>query len=137
MTYILAASVPDAPASPSFGWATDNSINVLLALTEESNGALFSSHELWIAIGEDGQDFTQVKSYIPTSQSLQHTLTFAVDGIVTGLVYSFKFRAKNSKGYSEFSNIVAIAAVDPPDKPSAPAVDYGLSGANSLFIHWN
>jgi membrane-associated PAP2 superfamily phosphatase len=70
MTYILAASVPDAPASPSFGWATDNSINVLLALTEESNGALFSSHELWIAIGEDGQDFTQVKSYIPTSQSL-------------------------------------------------------------------
>ena len=68
-----------------------------------------------MALGEDGQDFSQVMSYVPSSQNLQHTLTFAIDGIITGRVYSFKLRAKNSKGYSEFSNIVAIAAVDPPD----------------------
>ena len=90
-----------------------------------------------MALGEDGQDFSQVMSYVPSSQNLQHTLTFAIDGIITGRVYSFKLRAKNSKGYSEFSNIVAIAAVDPPDKPNAPSVNYGLSGDNSLFIHWS
>ena len=49
----------------------------------------------------------------------------------------FKYRAKNSKGYSEFSNIASIAAVDPPDKPSAPQVNYELSGTDSLLMQWS
>lgn len=73
-----------------------------------------------MALGEEENedDFTQVTTY--DGVSLQHTLTFALDSITTGEIYSFKFRAKNSKGYSEFSNILAVAAVDPPDKPTAP-----------------
>ena len=68
---------------------------------------------------------------------MQQTVTFAVDGITTGQIYTFKFRAKNSKGYSEFSGLVSIGAIDAPDQPQAPQVDYELSSTDSLFIHWH
>lgn len=138
-TYILAASVPDAPPVSTFVSATDNSVTVELYLTLAWNGDLFDSHELWMAEGETDieDDFAEVDSYVPTSQSLQHTLTFAADGITTGEIYTFKFRAKNSKGYGDFSNLISIAAIDPPAKPSPPQVNYELSSSDSLFISWN
>ena len=69
-----------------------------------------------MAVGDENieSSFTQVMSYVVTSASVQHTVTNTDDNIVTGELYSFKFRAKNSKGYSEFSNLVTIAAVDVP-----------------------
>ena len=60
VTYILAASVPSAPPTPTYVSATENSITVDLYLTEAWNGALFESHELWMAEGqtENENDFT-------------------------------------------------------------------------------
>ena len=63
-------------------------------------------------------------------------MKFATDGITTGTIYAFKFRAHNSKGFSDYSTMVTIAAVDPPDQPSAPTINYDLSSESSLFIYW-
>lgn len=86
ITYILPASVPSAPAAPAFISATANSIKISLALTEHSNGDHFESHELFMAQGDSNieNSFSQVTSYLPTSQSLEHEVTFATDGIMTG-----------------------------------------------------
>ena len=117
--------------------ATDNEITVELRLTEDSNGDQYEYHELWMAAGQDNNedDCDQVTQY--DGVSLQHTVTFALNGITTGKIYSFKFRAKNSKGYSDFSNILDVAAVDPPDQPDQPTVNYELSGIDSLLIEWS
>lgn len=45
---------------------------------------------------------------------MQHSVTFASDNIVTGKVYSFRFKALNSKGYSEYSEYLSVAATAPP-----------------------
>ena len=139
ITYILAASVPDTPSSPTFVSASDNSITVSLSFTGDSNGDHYELHELWMAEGDEDieDDFVIVDSYDVLSQSLQHSVTFATDGIVTGQLYSFKFRAKNSKGYGGFSTVTTIAAIDPPDQPNAPSVDYTLSSESTLFIQWD
>ena len=46
------------------------------------------------------------------------------------------FRAFNSKGYSDFSEILSIAASDPPNQAATPTVDYSISNKNSLFVTW-
>lgn len=131
--------MPDPPAEPAFVAATSNSISLQLFLSGDSNGDHFSEHELWMAAGEtDNEDsYAFMASYDTFTQSLSHTVTFATDGIVTGQIYSFKFRAKNSKGYSEFSNLASIAAIEPPNQPGAPWVNYELSGHDSLHIEWS
>ena len=45
---------------------------------------------------------------------------YIVTGLTTGLTYSFKVQAKNSEGYSTFSNTVSILAAQTPDAPSSP-----------------
>lgn len=67
---------------------------------------------------------------------MRHTATFATDGIVTGQEYSFRFRAVNSKGSSDYSEILSVAAIDPPEKAFAPQVDYTQSSRTSLFVKW-
>lgn len=48
--------------------------------------------------GTLGSAFSQVTTYIDNSMS--HTLTNAANGIVSGTIYTFKFKAKNTKNYS-------------------------------------
>lgn len=49
---------------------------------------------------------------------MQHTLTYATDGIITGKIYSFRFKAVNVKGSSEYSEFVTIAVNKPPQQAS-------------------
>ena len=86
--------------------------------------------------GSTASPFALVPSYDTTAVMFTYTLTFAVDGIISGKVYSFKSRAKNSKGYSDYSEIVSIAASSPPAKASTPTVDYTYSSKSKLFVKW-
>lgn len=67
---------------------------------------------------------------------MTHTLTYAVDGIITGKVYTFRFKAVNEKGSSAFSEYISIAASKPPQKSSTPQVNYQLSTRKTIFISW-
>ena len=93
-------------------------------------------YELWMDEGSEGSEFTQVSQYVPTSLAMTHTVEWPTDSVVTGKIYSFKFLAENSKGVSEFSEIVSIAAINPPAQANAPVIDYELSGSTSVFVSW-
>jgi len=136
-TSILAADVPEAPPQPTFVSASDNSITLDLYASEDEGGSFVTDYELWMDEGDFNTDFSLVDSYDTASFALQHTLTFADDGVVTGKIYSFKFRALNVKGYSEYSEFVSIAAIDPPHKANSVTVDYSLSTRTSLFVSWD
>lgn len=133
---VLAADKPSIPPTPTFVSATANSITVQLHESEDYGGSVVTQYELWMDQGETNSAFALVPGYDTTGFVLTHTVTFALDGIVTGKIYSFKFRGQNNKGYSDFSGSVSIAAVGPPDKPATPTVDYSLSTRNQLYIKW-
>jgi len=100
-------------------------------------GSQVTNYEIWMNQGYSASPFAIVSSYDTSSFIFKYTMTFAVDGIVSGKLYSFKSRAKNSKGYSDYSEIVSIAASSPPAKASTPTVDYSLSSKSALFVKWN
>lgn len=136
ITHILAASVPSTPAKPEFVQSTDNSITIKLFQSESSNGSPITEYVLEIDAGELESSFTEVLTYVRDSFEMQHTVTFADDNILTGKIYSFRFKSFNSKGYSEYSEILSVAAVNPPLKAATPQNDYSFSSRTSVFVNW-
>jgi len=65
-----------------------------------------------------------VSSYDTTSMAMTYTLTSSTDNVITGRIYSLRTRAKNDKGFSDYSNILKAAAISPPSQPIAPSVDW-------------
>jgi hypothetical protein len=49
---------------------------------------------------------------------------YVATGLNIGSVYEFKVRARNSFGYGDFSEIVAILAAQTPDAPEAPTTTF-------------
>ena len=71
---------------------------------------------------------------------MQHTLSTDVlsgDQIDSGATYTFRVRARNTVGYSAFSNEVRYVISSPPDKPLAPTKDYTRSSKTSMVIQWS
>lgn len=57
-----------------------------------------------------------------------------MDGLTTGTVYKFTFRATNQVGHSEDSNIVLYALVDVPAAPGAPTVMLTHTNENTIAV---
>ena len=89
MSFILTASVPSAPAKPTFIETTYNSIRVGLQASESDNGASITHYVLEMDNGDSV--FDVVSSYKQDSFVFEHTVTFANDQIVSGRVYTFRF----------------------------------------------
>lgn len=67
---------------------------------------------------------------------MSHIVVKSTESLTTGLVYTFKWRALNSIGYSDFSEEVSVALSDPPAKPSAPTLYQAWSSKTNLYIKW-
>ena len=59
------------------------------------------------------------------------------DGIESGITYTFRVRARNIVGTSEFSNEVRYVISSPPDKPDVPTKDNSRSTRTSIVIQWS
>ena len=58
------------------------------------------------------------------------------DGLTTGLIYKFRFRAINLVGAGEDSDIVEYALVDVPSAPSAPVVMLSHTTEDQVAVEW-
>lgn len=56
---------------------------------------------------------------------------------MSGRGYTLKIRAKNEIGFSEFSEIVEIALVNPPAKPNSPVKLSQFSTSTSITVQWD
>jgi len=136
ITYHLASGEPDAPPAPTFASATDNSISLTLQPTGNNGGSPVTGYELWMDTGTTGSPFSIVSTYSTSSFTMSHTLSTGADGLVTGKIYSFKWRAKNALGDSEFSGLTLAACSDPPAQAATPTVDSLFSNRSSLYVGW-
>ena len=136
VTQILAAGLPSAPPKPSFIAATDNSISVQLYPSLDSLGAAITHYVLEVDKGSFNTAFSEVGSYDQQGFAMQHTLQFVPDGLITGKIYSFRMKARNVKGDSEYSEILSVACVSPPSQANKPEITYSLSTRTSIFVSW-
>lgn len=79
-----------------------------------------------------GTEFSQVLGYV--DDSLTHTIS---SGLVSGQIYTFKYRSRNVVGYSDFSIEKRYAISVPPAKPLAPTKLMSASTLTSIYVEWS
>ena len=92
-------------------------------------------YELYIDSGTLGSSFTKVSNYLNNAMSF--TLTTADNNIQPGMIYTFKYIAKNIVGYSAFSTEVRYATATPPSKPAVPTKNLQSSTLTSISVQWS
>ena len=136
LTYIKAAVVPDRPLPPELVSATTTEITLKFFKPKDNGGSEITLFELYINDGDpETEPTTLVATY--TDNSLGHVLTDVADNLILGDVYKFMFRAYNTVGNSEDSDIVQYALVAVPDTPEAPTGLYSLTSDEQVAVQWN
>lgn len=128
---VLVATVPSRPEPVDLISASETSISLQFYESLDNGGSEILGYELWIDDGY-GTDFSQVASY--TDNSITHTITA---GLVSGQIYTFKYKSFNSVGYSAFSIEKRYAVTLPPSKPIAPSKDMSKSTLTSIYVKWS
>lgn len=125
---VTASTVPGQPATPIVTSADNTVISLTFTAVTDNGGEDPISYELYYADSAVSlSTFTQDSNYDGTSL----TYDFSVP-LTTGNTYGFKIRAINSRGSSEFSEVVYAAAGRAPDTPAAPT--FSLSGSNRTHV---
>jgi hypothetical protein len=132
----LAAQPPCRPAAPIFVISLGTSIALRWEESPDDGGARISSYELWMSSNYQaaGPVFTQVAGYV--DNGMGYTVGTA-DGAVPGTTYSFRLRALNSKGASEQSEELIIAAAQAVAQPSPPTRVLALTNKTSIHVEWS
>lgn len=134
--YLICADVPSKPAAPTLTSVDSTTIDLVLYSPLDTGGAELESYELERDGGSLNTAFISVASY--TSPSLTSSITTsAPDSLTTSDIYSFRFRAKNAIGYSEYSEILRVALGDQVLAPTNLAKDLDNTGANYIGITWD
>lgn len=129
---ITASTVPGKPQIPVVSSVDNTQITLTFTAVTDNGGSAVTAYELYYSdSGVSLSTFTIDTSYDGTSM----TYVFS-SAINAGRTYGFQIRAKNSRGYSDFSGIVYAAAGRAPSTPSAPTLDLTNSNKTYLSIKW-
>ena len=60
-------------------------------------------------------------------------MTYVKDSLTPGIIYKFRYRARNVYGWSPYSNVLYQAAASKPDEPLPPTTK---NTATSVTITW-
>lgn len=123
-SYPLSVILASVPVTPSYGpesdaEVTDDSqikVDITPLLSTENGGSTILSYSIEMDNGKGG-DFTPLIGY--DSNSLETTYTIRY-GIETGVMYRFRYAAKNVAGWSGYSPVTYIRAAAKPVRPPAP-----------------
>jgi len=101
----------------------------------DSGDSPVTSYQLYRDQGDLNTVFTPVASY--TGSGLTHTLSVPGDLPTVGKIYSFKFRAGNAIGYSEFSDLLRVGLDDTVLAPASLTANVAATGPNYISIQWS
>lgn len=111
------ASVPGKPSPPPSvdpAGTTTSTLKVLFVNANPDLGGVAScTYQLEMDDGDSGEFRAIFVSRQETSYSVE-------EGVERGKYYRFRYRAQNVIGYSEYSDVSYIQAVDSPTKPGPP-----------------
>ena len=119
-----AGGASSAPAAPGNLAAIALSTNQV-GLTWDDN----SSNELWFYLDRSTNGFANINQLV-----LSSNLTLYVDtDLLPGVTYTYRVRARNNHGYSEYSNTDGATTFSPPVVIQPPASQTVVAGATVSF----
>ena len=133
--FILAAIKPSTPPMPTIVSASATAIQIAVLPSNYAGGAPIDKYEIWRDDGNKGA-YQIISGYDGLSSSINLDSTLD-SGLTLGLIYRFKVRSHNVKGYSEFSPVASAAYADHPDKPAQPLKILALSSTTSIALQWS
>jgi hypothetical protein len=107
VSYITAATTPDAPPAPSV-YYVDNT-EIILTLTPSSNdgGLPITYYHLYVALGISASTYDEVTyDYSSTSKTILVGDVFGSTTITAGKIYTFVYVAENTLGVSDDSDLL-------------------------------
>ncbi len=128
------ASVPDAPTSvPASDSTVSNNtvIKVDVATVTATGGSPITSYSIEIDDGDNGS-FTALYGTLTNSLSTTYTLYEMIEGNT----YRFRYRVKNSVGWSAYSPVGYITAMSTPEAPLAPVFVSATESTISLALNF-
>lgn len=100
-------------------------------------GSVIIKYDLYL---DDGDGYGVVAT-IPHQLGVAMTITVTKDkngnNLVPGNKHYFKVTAHNSKGVSDYSDEIVVAASPLPTAPGAPYKVISKSSLTSIFVEWN
>lgn len=96
-----------------------------------NGGSEILSYELYMDNGRGG-DFTSLIG--GGFDSLETAFTIS-DGLVSGLMYRFRYRSRNINGFSQWSPITYIKAASVPSRPQAPSFVSATSSTITIRVY--
>jgi titin len=129
---IIASTTPSRPETPIIASASNTSIDLVFTPITDNGGEDLTAYELFFSdSGVSLSTFSNDSSYDGSS------MTYSFTSVTIGNIFGFKIRAVNSRGESDFSDIVYAAAGNAPDTPlSSPTHDLDNSNRTHAMITW-
>ena len=62
-------------------------------------------------------------------------LSYTLQGLQSGITFTFKIKARTAYGYSDYSEHVSVLTAEAPEQPSAPVTELAVDGM-SVTILW-
>ena len=130
---------PQTPPKPILLDSSDESIVLLLARSPDDGGAFITDYEIEVDGSLVDANFVKLESYDFSVHGFSYTVLASdlSNPLVAGNYYRFRYRAKNSLGYSEYSDTLRVGLGPLPQKPSVPTRSTDGNTSTSIGVTWN
>lgn len=134
-SYMTAATIPSQPPAPALISVDSTEIVLKFSAPSDSGGLEVSSYTLQIDDGDLNTAFADEGTY--DGSSLTHTVDMVALTNTLGKIYTFRFKATNSIGDSEYSDFLRVGYGDTVAKPTGLSADLSLTGPTYISLFWN
>jgi len=147
ISYVRAATLPAAPASPAVTFFDDTRIDLALATTSDNGGSAGGAvfrYRLHVDEGTEGSVFHELTGYdgVASSYSVAAGAAHPSGGaavFAAGTTYTFKLTAENEVGSSELRYLaptLRVALGSLPATPNTPTIVESGSSDTQLSLAW-
>lgn len=128
---MILADIPDKPTSaPTRNVETDEStVGVNIVVVPDDHGSAITSYNIEIDDGQGGP-FVELQGDTYDSMAL---VGKKISGVLSGVMYRFRYRARNEIGFGEYSEIAYILTAS---KPEEPALITATIIGSDVLISW-
>lgn len=113
-----------------------------LAVSDIGGSAITSynlQYDQGAAVGSSGspaeEDFVSLVGEIPANNLAVTEITLT--GLNTDMIYSFRYRAANKHGWSEFSDVLGVVTATVPAGVAAPTFSVESTTPTSVTVQWS
>ena len=138
-SFLVPAVKPETPPKPILASSSDEEIVLLLSRSPDDGGSFIDDYELEVDESLIDSNFVKLETYNYAIDGFSFTVEAAdvSNPLTAGNYYRYRYRAKNSLGYSEYSDTLRVGLGPFPSKPSTPVRDVDGNSATSIGVAWD